>query len=87
MAKYHDPDDELTRTPIDKSFERLELPLEMWKDRIIQEVSTLEYIQDGSEPSISVLLPFPGADALADNDPLSPTTVQQAVGMIMGRDY
>lgn len=67
LEGYRDPDDEYTRSPIDTSFEGLELPLAMWQELVQKEVQSLSVLCDGAqgdgafmlEPIPSLSLAFP----------------------------
>ena len=49
MSKYADVADELTRPPIDTSFERLDVPMDEWLAHIAAEIRSLDVIRDGTE--------------------------------------
>ncbi|CAH1980500.1 unnamed protein product [Acanthoscelides obtectus] len=49
LAAYADPNDEPISAPYDQSIEDMNLPVEKWRDLVLQEVSSFEYIPPQNE--------------------------------------
>eukprot|EP00043_Microstomoeca_roanoka_P028984 m.20395 g.20395 ORF g.20395 m.20395 type:complete len:458 (-) comp8870_c0_seq1:103-1476(-) len=65
LSKYHEPSEERTRTPLDRSFESLDLSTEAWSHLINRAVSDLSTIHSGeASPQASDPAVFNPADSL-----------------------